>query len=247
MLKQPQPLKGWSERGWLDRAQQSDYQEAYDIIASFVNPAPVSAVIDLACGQGDILSRLHTRFPRADLCGLDASNELLDAARQKVGRTVNLTRFDLLSEGPLPIYLRGRFNYALFTFPCLPPFGAPTTLTLDLEQQLRSKGHTNFALIAYTIVEAHINTQAALALKPDGTYIFAEYGNPPNLNSTNLDLLTHRMQQLFHLVSSQHTASSVGGDVDDMPASGFNVYVLRRTDVKTVPERLEPRTQLFKF
>ncbi len=241
MPKPPHPLRYWNVRDWLARSRQPDYQDAYNTIASLVK-APVSAAIDLACGQGDILSRLHTRFPRARLVGLDASNELLDAAKPKAAGvdSVTFTRFDLLRDGPLPQHLHGKFDYALFTFPCLPSLGAPTPLAWDLEQQLRAKGHTDFALIASTIIEAHMNTQAALALKSSGTYVFVEYGNSTASGAdSGAFLQTYRMQGLFHIVSGQHTASSIGRDVSDTPATGFSVYVLRRTDKPADPERLK--------
>lgn len=47
-------------------------------------------VLDVGCGTGELLSQLATLFPDAAFCGVDASSEMLDVARDRLPSTIEL-------------------------------------------------------------------------------------------------------------------------------------------------------------
>jgi trans-aconitate 2-methyltransferase len=53
-------------------------------------------VLDAGCGTGRMLARVRERYPEARLIGVDASQAMLDRARENLGAQVQLVRSDLL-------------------------------------------------------------------------------------------------------------------------------------------------------
>ncbi|MBI5208581.1 MAG: class I SAM-dependent methyltransferase [Elusimicrobia bacterium] len=54
--------------------------------ALFLPQRPPSSILELGVGTGNLASRILRRFPRARLCGLDASEAMLGKARRRLGR-----------------------------------------------------------------------------------------------------------------------------------------------------------------
>ena len=92
-------------RTWLRRwdAQQEHYiadrEERFTVIADIVEQATAGIdhplVLDLGCGPGSLASRLATRFPSADIVGLDVDPVLLALARATVPASVRIVEADL--------------------------------------------------------------------------------------------------------------------------------------------------------
>jgi trans-aconitate methyltransferase len=71
-----------------------------------------SRVVDIGCGQGDLLRDLHARFPNAALLGVDHSGSGLSAAAQKVP-SARFVRSDLLEAESIPEDVRGWATHAI--------------------------------------------------------------------------------------------------------------------------------------
>ena len=70
-----------------------------------------SRVLDIGCGQGDLLAELKAHYPGAELCGLDVSQSGLDVAGAKVP-SATLLRCDLSTDGEVPSRLKGWATHA---------------------------------------------------------------------------------------------------------------------------------------
>jgi SAM-dependent methyltransferase len=114
-------------RWWSSQAENSIHSYAYRNIADFVSAAfskPPRLILDYACGSGNLLTRLHRRFPDACLIGLDGSSFLLGKALRRLARSgrqalqcVSL-RETLLPNFDLPPLAA---DLVLFVFPNLVP------------------------------------------------------------------------------------------------------------------------------
>ncbi len=71
-------------------------------------------VLDIGCGQGDLLAELWAAHPDVKLCGLDVSQSGLDVARAKVPSAM-LVRCDLTSDDGVPTELQGWATHAVCT------------------------------------------------------------------------------------------------------------------------------------
>jgi len=69
-------------------------------------------VLDIGCGQGDLLAELVAAHPKAELCGLDVSQSGLDVAQTKVP-SATLIRRDLVAESRTPAELSGWATHAI--------------------------------------------------------------------------------------------------------------------------------------
>ncbi len=54
----------------------------FDLVARVGHPEP-RTVVDLGCGPGDLTDALAHRWPRATVRGIDASEDMIDAARRR--------------------------------------------------------------------------------------------------------------------------------------------------------------------
>lgn len=66
----------------------------HDLVARVGASAP-SAVADLGCGPGQLTASLATKWPTADVTGIDSSTEMVDAAQVLAGERVHFTQADL--------------------------------------------------------------------------------------------------------------------------------------------------------
>ncbi len=76
-------------RWWFRQAANSVHSYAYRNIADFIQSSifrPPALIVDYACGAGNLLSRLHQRYPHSRLMGLDGSSFLLGLARKRLAR-----------------------------------------------------------------------------------------------------------------------------------------------------------------
>ena len=68
-------------------------------------------ILDIGCGQGDLLADLRAAHPGVELCGIDVSQSGLDVARAKVpGAT--LLRLDLTADGDAPEHMKAWATHA---------------------------------------------------------------------------------------------------------------------------------------
>lgn len=111
----PRPER-WEEH-WsaYDEATRHNPAQRYrrKLIVSAMTSAEQSLrVLDLGCGQGDLLAELGRRFPAAELVGLDASQAGLASTRQKVPRA-RLFQVDFAAPEPFPEVLYGFASHAV--------------------------------------------------------------------------------------------------------------------------------------
>src|SRR5689334_21597846 len=92
----------WLDR-W-DRQQQvyiADRDERFAVIGDVVAEVAPAAprIVDLGCGPGSLAARLGTRFPDAELVGVDADPLLLGLASAAYGESVRFVAADLRRPG----------------------------------------------------------------------------------------------------------------------------------------------------
>jgi hypothetical protein len=127
-------------RWWFDQSSSAAHRRAYrrvaDYIAASFRDSP-GIIADYACGAGNLLCRLATRFPHSRLIGLDGSSYLLALARRKLARLGEsaLARVFLVRTVLPKFDLRIRANLVLFTFPNMVP-GSPTVPRGQVESRL---------------------------------------------------------------------------------------------------------------
>lgn len=93
---------------WTSRAVDRSHALAYTRIARFIseNLSPES-IIDYACGNGMLLSKLSSTFPNATLFGIDGSRFLLEQAKKRVSAKFeksSLPNFDLKYQADLIVF-----------------------------------------------------------------------------------------------------------------------------------------------
>jgi SAM-dependent methyltransferase len=71
-------------------------------------------LIDIGCGQGDLLRALHARYPEVSLAGVDGSASGLAAAQRKVP-TARFLQIDLLADAAIPTDLLVWGSHATFS------------------------------------------------------------------------------------------------------------------------------------
>jgi SAM-dependent methyltransferase len=115
-------------RWWLQRSMNRSHERAYRNIADFIRASyrrDPKVIVDYACGAGNLLSLLSSRFPNSKLVGLDGSSFLLGLAlrrflrlpRSRVGR-ISLIETPL----PKPNLMLERADLVIFCFPNMMPF-----------------------------------------------------------------------------------------------------------------------------
>jgi len=105
------------ERHWLafGESASDNPAQAYRraLIAASIERGPrPRRILDLGCGQGDLLAALHARWPDAELVGVDLSAEGLRQTSIKVPRT-RLFQLDLLRSDPPPAAVAGWADVAV--------------------------------------------------------------------------------------------------------------------------------------
>jgi len=94
------------ENHWLEFADSASDNpaQAYrrELIAGSIERGPRPArILDVGCGQGDLLAALHARWPDAELVGIDLSAEGIRQTSNKVPGA-RLLQIDLLRDDPFP-------------------------------------------------------------------------------------------------------------------------------------------------
>jgi len=91
----------WSrtyDTSWIQRLVVPVHQDMLDVAASIV-PAPQS-ILDIGCGTGQLLIKAATRWPSAQLAGVDPAVGMVEVARnQTQGATIYLGQAESLPVG----------------------------------------------------------------------------------------------------------------------------------------------------
>ncbi len=83
---------GWNAKQYL-KFEAERTQPAIDLIARLDGLAP-RRILDLGCGPGNSTALLARRFPKAELIGADASEDMLSRARKScAGGGISPVRF----------------------------------------------------------------------------------------------------------------------------------------------------------
>ena len=62
---------------WMERASSPEYQKAYDVVARCIPKDSTHRYLEIACGTGELLKRVHQRGQYASLVGIDFSEVML--------------------------------------------------------------------------------------------------------------------------------------------------------------------------
>lgn len=87
---------------------------------------PSARIVDIGCGQGDLIAALHRHHPEAELCGIDGSPIGIEVARGKVPQA-RFEQRDLLARGAPQPGLEGWATHAVCS-EVLEHVDDPTTL-----------------------------------------------------------------------------------------------------------------------
>ncbi len=199
-------------RWWHRQSADAAHGYAYRNIADFIRAAyrrPPRLIVDYACGAGNLVSRLHRRFPGARLMGIDGSALLLGLARARLARQGRsaLQRTTLI-ETPLPNFEFGRVEAGLvvFVFPNIVPCSrgengdgwARHLSRRDLEMaqtlaQLRapdsgSRREDPQSIYAALLRDRLVSWNLRRLVKRGGTCVRVEYGNAPRDEFPRLEL-----------------------------------------------------------
>lgn len=66
------------------------YDEMLDQMLDYVSKPHPRAILELGCGSGNLTSRLLSRYPDAEIIGVDASGEMIQASRNRFHESNNL-------------------------------------------------------------------------------------------------------------------------------------------------------------
>jgi SAM-dependent methyltransferase len=129
-------LANWWRQRTLDDAHRRAYTNIADFIRASYRRAP-KTIVDYACGAGNLLYLLSSRFPGSRLIGLDGSAYLLGLAMLRFARLPRSCsrRISLIKTAlPKPNFLRGRADLVIF---CFPNMVSPTGEENEWEKKCR--------------------------------------------------------------------------------------------------------------
>ena len=203
---------------WRRRAENPAHANAYRKIADFIEASyttPPRRILDYACGAGNLLARLHRRFPAAKLLGLDGSSLLLDRARDRFLRRGNRAAAQItliqtfLPNFDLPSALA---DLVVFAFPNMAPVStkitgssatrmSPDDLAVARHLARRRCPENNSdqedprtistALLRDRLISMNIRK----LLRPGGICVRVEYGNVRREEFPELELLRMEFEE----------------------------------------------------
>lgn len=87
-----------------------------DHLISEMRVEPGQTVLEIACGTGRNLRKIHRHAPQARLFGLDISEQMLQTARQKLGATAVLAQGDACAFDPEALFGTKTFDHIIFSY-----------------------------------------------------------------------------------------------------------------------------------
>ncbi len=242
---------------WLERSKEAAHKRAYINIADFIKDSfvrPPGMIVDYACGAGNLIALLSSRFPHSRLVGLDGSRLLLSSALQRISRLPRrCSRRISLIETALPNFdlLRGKADLVVFCFPNMVSSGTEEKQEwgsrLD-ESDRKIAGNLAFPEDPYILEQSRcISLNLRRLLARDGICVRVEYAtvqrhelSPPELTQVSFEegsldyeadgVLPH---QWFRLLASAYFRSKVLEDVYQQTSDerdrngGYLITVLR--------------------
>ena len=200
-------------RWWQRQASNPIHKYAYRNIAGFIRssfPRAPEVIVDYACGNGNLLLRLHRQFPESRLIGLDGSSYLLGEARKRLTRASSGAKHRIrLVETLLPDFAlpSGSADLVVFCFPNIVPHPKK-----DTGEKLSRHFEPNDLAVAWELAGRHdpengrsgdpapvvyatllrdrlISRNMRFLLKRGGICIRVEYGNVRREEFPRLELL----------------------------------------------------------
>ncbi len=230
---------------WFDQASNRSHSYAYRCIADFIKdsfPEPPGIIADYACGAGNFLARLHSRFPSSRLIGIDGSGFLLRKARRRQA----LRGADLI-ETPLPDFslAHATSDLVVYTFPNMVASSSddlertagllsPADLAVarhlaedEDSESLREQGNPA-TVCACLLRERLVSLNIRRMLKGSGACVRVEYGNVPREQLPKLEQMRigfeegsldrfvrgGKADQWFRVAASRYCRSRVIEDVE---------------------------------
>ncbi len=156
-------LGRWWQRQSSNAAHRYAYRRIADYVAASFQDSP-GVIVDYACGAGNLLCNLATRFVHSRLIGLDGSSYLLALAEKRLARLGGdvLTRVALIRTALPNPDVRLKANMALFTFPNMLSSG--TADWLELKPMLSAADLRAARAISIEGADTHSRASAYLGL-----------------------------------------------------------------------------------
>ncbi|MGB0658558.1 MAG: class I SAM-dependent methyltransferase [Mangrovicoccus sp.] len=92
-----------------------------DHLIDHLDPAPGSAILEVACGTGRNLVQMARRYPECHLYGIDISNHMIEHAKEKITAAglsdrISLAWGDACAFDPQPVFGRTDFDQVVFSY-----------------------------------------------------------------------------------------------------------------------------------
>lgn len=90
------------------------YDEALLKLISYI-PQNANNIFDICCGTGILTGKIVKNFPNANIVGVDFSSEMLEVAKQSLGKKVKFYNFDITDTQNM-LKLNTNFDLAISSF-----------------------------------------------------------------------------------------------------------------------------------
>ncbi|MEM9249221.1 MAG: methyltransferase domain-containing protein [Pseudomonadota bacterium] len=87
-----------------------------DRLIDTMGAEPGETVLEVACGTGRNLAKIHARYPGATLFGLDISEQMLTTARRKLGDKATLAQADACAFDPEALFGVAQFDHIVLSY-----------------------------------------------------------------------------------------------------------------------------------
>lgn len=148
-----------------------------DHLISQINPAENAHILEIACGTGRNLDKIDRRYPGRNLYGLDISEQMLETARQKLGKRAKLQQGDACNFDAQTLFGRSGFDHVIMSY--------SLSMIPDWQAALR---------------------EALQHLSPGGTLHLVDFGDQKALPSAFKSLLQKWLIQ-FHVTPRENLAA----------------------------------------
>jgi len=106
----------YKHQRWIYDATRKYYLLGRDKLITQLNAQEGDRVLEVACGTGRNLLKVHQQYPSARLYGLDISSEMLTTAGSKLNGQAELSMADATSFSPQELFGEAEFEKIILSF-----------------------------------------------------------------------------------------------------------------------------------